>query len=207
MTPDVPNFRLRIYLAIVLGSFSRRIDGWSMALTPARRYRACGAEHGARHPQAEKRDPPFGSRLAIHIPSATAAARRVQRHESCLILRPPSLLLLPQSGRRQEADQEGGRGAKCHHRAILQASSIAKRAATCHGPSLVEQPFILNNSEAIACLAFAQKLLAATAWTIKHPPQHPLRYGSEPSRARSAGRAGILGGVTTRDALQNRCQR
>ena len=43
-------------------------DRWLVDVADAsRRYRACGAEHGARGPQAEKRDPPFGSRLAIHI--------------------------------------------------------------------------------------------------------------------------------------------
>ena len=63
----IPTWSGFLYLAVVLDAFSRRIVGWSMSLTLARRYRACGAEHGARRPQAEKRDPPFGSRLAIHI--------------------------------------------------------------------------------------------------------------------------------------------
>ena len=62
----IPTWSGFLYLAVVLDAFSRRIVGWSMSLT-LRRYRACGAEHGARRPQAEKRDPPFGSRLAIHI--------------------------------------------------------------------------------------------------------------------------------------------
>ena len=62
----IPTWSGFLYLAIVLDVFSRRIVGWSMSLTLHADV-VLAALNMALAVRKPKRDPPFGSRLAIHV--------------------------------------------------------------------------------------------------------------------------------------------
>ena len=61
----IPTWAGFLYLAVVLDAFSRRIVGWSMATTLHTQVVLDALDMAAA--AAERRDPPFGSRLAVYL--------------------------------------------------------------------------------------------------------------------------------------------
>ena len=132
----IPTWAGFLYLAVVLDAFSRRIVGWSMATTLAHAGGARRPQHGALAAAAERRDPPFGSGLAIYLdrvrqtlsrggcpPLDGVGRRRLRQRNGGELLRHARMRVA-----RSASLQDAGRGAHCRlrvHRGLLQSAPAA----------------------------------------------------------------------------------